>query len=41
MVAVINHVNIIAVNVEIGKKKVRLIEVVLEEICKAHPTAQF
>lgn len=40
MVAVINHVNIIAANVEIGKK-IRLIEVVLGEICKAHPTAQF
>lgn len=40
MVAVINHVKIIAANVEIGKK-IRLIEAVLEGICKAHHTAQF
>lgn len=40
MAAVINHVKIIAENVEIGKK-IRLIVVVPEGICKAHHTAHF
>lgn len=40
MAAVINHVQIIAANVEIGKK-IRFIGVVPEGICKEHHTAQF